>query len=494
MSDIPNRPELERDLAEAIAKALGVQFDEVMQLLGDPPKLENIPAEWWESTGRELSNSMQQQMQDIYIAQAELLMKELPVGVVDWGLINTRAIEWVNKYTFELVRGITDVTRRGIQTALTAYYENGTMTISQLADSLTNLFGPVRAEMIAVTEVTRASVQGELALVNMIEMENPHIKLIATWQTANDDRVCEICAPRDGTRYNEGWYDYPPAHPRCLPGDSLVASGGSISAGSKRWYKGDVITIETLENKLTITPNHPILTDMGWVRACDLKEGSNIFGYSKRDWESFLIDINNKDGIPTIENIFSSLGVGGFTVPVSSPDFHNDGGNSDVAIIRTNSEIMDYIKSNVGKPFPENYFAIRNIIREVTLSHLGSHAQLGEWDVSISGSIMGGFDLAQALLGRHPLPLNCFGLRLISWSDSTFDEISSESASTNTSLFSKSIFGLTGNISLNKIIKIGYDNFSGHVYNLQTSSGMYVANGIITHNCRCWVNHEMRVV
>lgn len=215
MSNIPNRPELERDLAKAIAKALGMQFDEVMQLLGDPPKMENVPAEWWDSAGRELSNSMQQQMQNIYIAQAELLMKELPVGVADWGLINTRAIEWVNKYTFELVKDITDVTRRGIQTALTAYYENGTMTISQLADSLTNLFGPVRAEMIAITEVTRASVQGELALVNMIEMENPNIHMKPIWQTANDDRVCPICFPRHNTEYGIVWTDYPPAHPRC---------------------------------------------------------------------------------------------------------------------------------------------------------------------------------------------------------------------------------------------------------------------------------------
>jgi len=215
MPDIPNRPELERDLAKAIAKTLGLQFDDVMRLLGDPPKMENIPADYWTGSEKELAKAMQQQMQDIYIAQAELLLKELPIGVVDWGLINTHAIEWVNKYTFDLVSGITDVTRRGIQTALTAYYENGTMTIQQLADSLTNLFGPVRAEMIAITEVTRASVQGELALVNMIEMENPHIRFKDTWQTANDDRVCEMCGPRHGKQYGDGWYEYPPAHPRC---------------------------------------------------------------------------------------------------------------------------------------------------------------------------------------------------------------------------------------------------------------------------------------
>ena len=493
MPDVPNRPEWERDLAKALAIALGLQFAEVLDLLGDPPDINNIPSEWWDDSGKEIANAMIPTLQSIYLAQAEELLKQTTIGVSDFGVINTQAIEWVNKYTFDLVRDLNDTTRRGLQTALQAFYENGNMSLDDLANSLTNLFGPVRADMIAITEVTRASVNGELSLVNILEMENPNIKFTAIWQTAKDDRVCEICAPRDGTRYNEGWYDYPPAHPRCLPGDSLVASGGSVSAGSKRWYEGDVITIETLENKLTVTPRHPILTDMGWIPACDLKEGSNIFGYSKRDWESFLIDINNENRISTIENVFSSLGIGGFTVPVSTPDFHNDGGNSDVAVIRTNSEIMDYIKANVGKPFTENYFAIRNIIREITLSHLGSHAQLGEWDVSISGSIVSGFDLAQALLGRHPLPLHRFGLGLISWSDSIFNKISPKCTTTDTSLFSKAIFGLPGNISLNKVVKIRYTNFSGHVYNLQTSSGMYVANGIITHNCRCWVNHELSI-
>lgn len=218
MTDIPNRGELEEELAKAIARALGLQFDEVMQLLGDPPSMENLSSEYWRAAEKELSGVIKLQLQPIYLTQAQRLMEELPVGVVDWGLINTRAIEWVNSYTFDLVSGITDVTRRGIQAAIQAFYEDGTMSISDLADSLVNLFGPVRAEMIAITEVTRASVQGELALVNMIEMENPNIHMIPKWQTANDDRVCEICGPRNGTRYGTVWFDYPPAHPRCRCG------------------------------------------------------------------------------------------------------------------------------------------------------------------------------------------------------------------------------------------------------------------------------------
>lgn len=42
----------------------------------------------------------------------------------------------------------------------------------------------------------------------------------------------------------------------------------------------------------------------------------------------------------------------------------------------------------------------------------------------------------------------------------------------------------TNAIGLDYIVSVDRDFFSGHVYNLETDDGYYVANGIITHNCR----------
>ena len=42
-----------------------------------------------------------------------------------------------------------------------------------------------------------------------------------------------------------------------------------------------------------------------------------------------------------------------------------------------------------------------------------------------------------------------------------------------------------GDVIPDRIVKIGRRRWSGHVYNLQTDTGWYLANGIITHNCRC---------
>ncbi len=42
-----------------------------------------------------------------------------------------------------------------------------------------------------------------------------------------------------------------------------------------------------------------------------------------------------------------------------------------------------------------------------------------------------------------------------------------------------------GPVALDEVITLRVEKFVGHVYNLETESGWYAANGIIVHNCRC---------
>jgi len=45
---------------------------------------------------------------------------------------------------------------------------------------------------------------------------------------------------------------------------------------------------------------------------------------------------------------------------------------------------------------------------------------------------------------------------------------------------------LSGHISLMKVTRL-LERYSkdGHVYNLETDGGFYLANGLVTSNCRC---------
>ena len=39
-----------------------------------------------------------------------------------------------------------------------------------------------------------------------------------------------------------------------------------------------------------------------------------------------------------------------------------------------------------------------------------------------------------------------------------------------------------------ELVEINVRDFSGHVFNLSTVSGLYLANTIVVHNCMCTVN------
>jgi len=209
MAELPNREELEAILAKAVGKEFALEFEELMAALGEPPDPANLPSEFWE--GKRMRATVEPLLMNTFLVSAEDAMIQLTIGV-DWGLVNQSAIDWASRYTFDLVTGINNTSRGVIQRGIDAYFRDG-LSNKELASLLEPTFGPVRAEMIAVTETTRASVEGGREIDRQIEKDNPNIRMIPIWLTANDDRVCPICGPRHNQPITNG--EYPPAHPRC---------------------------------------------------------------------------------------------------------------------------------------------------------------------------------------------------------------------------------------------------------------------------------------
>lgn len=211
MADVPNRDELEAELARKLGRLLHAQMGRLLELMGDPPRIENVPQSFWDETGVEFSDTLRPFLERLYLDQAGRMLEETPLGV-EWSLINRRATDWARQYTFDLVRGLNDTTRGTLQRAVSNYFEDA-LTIGQLEDMLLPSFGPIRAEMISVTEITRASAQGEVALV--AELRESGIEMVEVWQTNADELVCPICGPLNGKKKGDGWDIEPPAHPRC---------------------------------------------------------------------------------------------------------------------------------------------------------------------------------------------------------------------------------------------------------------------------------------
>lgn len=211
MPDFANRADWESRLQRALEKLQDKQRKRLLESLGEPPDLGNLNPLFWNEFSTEYRDALYPLLEQVFLDSAEQMLGTTSIGV-DWNLMNEEAARWARQYTYDLVSRITDNTRAALQEKVGGYFETPT-SLGALEESLTSLFGEVRAGMIAVTETTRAAVQGEFAIVEKIQAQG--IDMVAVWQTNNDDIVCPICAPRNQQRQGAGWNDMPPAHPRC---------------------------------------------------------------------------------------------------------------------------------------------------------------------------------------------------------------------------------------------------------------------------------------
>lgn|SRR5574341_276254 len=211
MLDNAARDEWERKIARALGRLGQEQLDYLIEKLGDPPNFNNLSREDWDKLFNDTSGILLPALESIYQESAKGLLDTVPLGV-DWTLINERAADWAGKYNYQLVSNINANTQRLLQKRIADYYRKA-QTVQDLKDSLAPAFGVVRADAIAVTEVTRASAQGEQGTID--ELRQQGIEMKAQWHTLHDEIVCPICRPRNRTFQGDGWTELPPAHPRC---------------------------------------------------------------------------------------------------------------------------------------------------------------------------------------------------------------------------------------------------------------------------------------
>jgi hypothetical protein len=221
--DFVNREEIERRLARVLSRDLRGELDKLLNYLGDPPNLANVPHEYWQGGWKDIQKDVEPILVDTYIDAAMDLADGIGIGI-DFDNVNRAAVNWARQHSEEVMQQIwlrtheytLDVLSRysGVGEVIAQGYEEG-LTIREISERLERMFSPVRAERIAVTETTRAVVEGERAYVAELERETGQ-RMIPIWMTANDELVCPICAPKNEKPITNG--DYPPAHPNCRCG------------------------------------------------------------------------------------------------------------------------------------------------------------------------------------------------------------------------------------------------------------------------------------
>ena len=137
---------------------------------------------------------------------------------MDYTSVNTGAIEWAKKYVFDLIKGIDETTVKTLQTALASFVSTPGMTIGDVVNMLP--FDDQRALKIATTEITRVYSEANIQAGQEMQSQFPGVRVVKTWFTNNDERVCLICEPLNGVEvdidqeFGDG-IDEPPAHPGC---------------------------------------------------------------------------------------------------------------------------------------------------------------------------------------------------------------------------------------------------------------------------------------
>jgi hypothetical protein len=168
----------------------------------------------------------------------------------DPAVINTEALRWARQFSHDWANKLNETTRRQLSEVLSAFVETPGMTIGDIETLIEPAFGAVRAEMIAVTETTRAYAMATNELQGLLAQETPELTTVQVWNTMNDEFVCRVCGPAEGAPKSE-WpglglpNDGPPAHPNCRCGTSirfetleqLGAEFGERQAAREAWMR-----------------------------------------------------------------------------------------------------------------------------------------------------------------------------------------------------------------------------------------------------------------
>lgn len=143
----------------------------------------------------------------------------LNIGV-DSQMVNQAAADWARGYTDDLLIQLGSTSEALVGEALAQWIETPGATMGDLVGLLSpRLAGNVaRADLIAVTETTRAYASGEMGAYQAAGVERWR------WNTNNDELVCPICRPLNGRVAEIGQpfgefrgvaFDGPPSHPGC---------------------------------------------------------------------------------------------------------------------------------------------------------------------------------------------------------------------------------------------------------------------------------------
>lgn len=331
-------------------------------------------------------------------------------------------------------------------------------------------------------------------------------------------------------------------HPNCFPAETLVSAPSGVRASDSRWYEGDLVVVHTAGgDQLSVTPNHPVLTPEGWLAAGSLQVGQDILRHVEQVdpvGEVGPGDVQVPTGIGEVHDALREASpVPPVRVPAAAEQFHGDGGETEVEVVLADSFLRDGFLPGLGEQEGEG----KLLGRRSGLVILPGPGALAERLLGVppaAAAVVGGGDLRGPFGCAHALPLAPLGGAAVG-SDTAAQEHGADGGLGLPhglgNLVLRDAFGvhpdrpghprlvrngpgvaglgdgaqlpegaeslvevggadadggrdlarrLAGSVAPDHVVHVERRHFAGHVYNLQTGDGWYVAEGIVVHNCR----------
>jgi len=332
------------------------------------------------------------------------------------------------------------------------------------------------------------------------------------WRTSQDERVRDSHREKEGKIFS---WDDPPAdtgHPgedvNCVLPDTLISLPSEVTAGWKRFYAGEIVKITSVSGEsISVTPNHPILTGRGWVRANEVQPSDQLFQCLNPQ----MLNVFNAevyDNAPSADHLFDFLSVSGPSQRIRGSDvqFHGDGVlDQEVEVVRAPGVLADHREALALKKICDLILSYADLPKGSLLreSHLAEALHVNR---SSPRGPVGIFNLSDALGGGHSRPFELLGLGLASDLYSFLKESSSYDVPGGLEhlrefilgvaalieghdLPDRQVFAVKGSPALYSAVGVGSISrfhYSGSVLNFSTTTSIYNANGICVHNCRCF--------
>lgn len=448
----------------------------------------------------------------------------------------------VRTRVFEEMRGLTAQIKKDMARRLTEGMARGLnpLEIARTLQQETQL--PLyRCKRIARTEICTA-----LRTARMDEAEAATEELnLRTMQmhiSALSPTTRLSHAQRHGKLYTieqqREWWSRSPNSINCyLPGTVVH---GRFLAGSKAHYSGKVIKIVTGSGRnLTVTPNHPIMTNRGLIPAAEVNKGDYAVAYSGKIKNTMRVTNLDRQLIdPAIEDVFSSLSDIGKSISarVSAVDFHGDGRrmNEYIDVVASDGELVFTPDPLCNETLDNLAFKHANPVKTSMFCSLGYNSgtimhslSCGESCLSdspsfvrreffmpfqrafLATSIMEAVLIKQAA-NSNPAKADAFTYGLNAFSGCMpgvefiggkvfFNSFISVRDGFKACAFhgsnnvnrgcikhqSNIINACPEQVFFDEVVNIVVSDYSGHVYDLQELSGLMIANGLIASNCKC---------